>query len=478
MRVAIYIRVSTQEQFEEGFSIPAQKERLRAFALSQGWTVTNEYVEEGYSAKNIDRPQLQQLLTDIKTKDIDVVLVYRLDRLTRSVLDLYQLLKVFDDNSVAFKSSTEVYDTTTAMGRLFITLVAALAQWERENLAERVKFGTQQMAEQGLRPGSPRPYGYEYKDSNLVIVEEEAKWVRWIFDKYITTGTQTIAKELNQMGIRNKEGNHWGSSSIRYILDNPLYAGLLRWDYRGSSGGKRTFNDDPVLTELKQDDFKPIITKEQYEQTQELLKKRHKNQIRSTTHYPFSTILRCSECGHKYVGKTEIRTGNRKYRSYTCQGRKKYGICNAPSFSEEVINEVFLNSLEFTDDQISVDEKENPIDVETELTKLQNKKERTKELYIEGDLNKKKYNDLMNEYKLKEEKLISIKNEVDGQVSNEVINEILSNLKDEWVNLDYENQKKAIHTLFESITVKVIKKGTAGKNPQPAELEIVDYQFR
>lgn len=482
MRCAIYVRVSTQEQFDEGFSIPAQKERLRAFCASQGWKVVHEYVEEGYSAKDTNRPQLQAMIEDLKKGSFDIVLVYRLDRLTRSVLDLYNLMKTFEEHQVSFKSATEVYDTSTAMGRLFITLVAALAEWERNNLAERVKFGTQQMVDQGLRPGSPRPYGYKYQDKKLILVEEEAKWVKFIFDKYITTGSQTIAIELNQMGVRTKKGEPWNGSSIRYILENPLYAGLLRWDYRGTIGGKRVFNDDPTVVELNQEGFQPIISKDEYIRTQELIKSRHISQTRSTTHYPFSTILRCAECGHKYVGRTETRQpGNRQYRSYSCQGRRKYGICDAPAFSEEVINEAFLTSLQYTLDQpeeVAAAQEMNPIDLKKSINKLQSKKERAKELYIEGDITKKRYFELMNEYNEDEKKLQELFEEVDEHISGEEIIQFLQGLKNEWAGMNYENQKKAIQSIFESITVRVIKKGTAGRNPQPAVLEIVDYKMR
>lgn len=481
MRCAIYVRVSTQEQFDEGFSIPAQKERLKAFCMSQGWKVVKEYVEEGYSAKDTNRPQLQALLSDLKKGVFDIVLVYRLDRLTRSVLDLYNLMKTFEDHNVSFKSASEVYDTSTAMGRLFITLVAALAEWERNNLAERVKFGTQQMVEQGIRPGSPRPYGYEYVDGKLKMVKEEAKWVKFIFDKYITNGAQTIARELNQMGVKNKKGGIWNGSSIRYIVENPLYAGLLRWDFRGKTGGKRVFNDDPTIVELKQEGFEPIISVDDFNRVRLLLKSRHKNQVRSTTHYPFSTVLRCSECGHKYVGRTEIRQpNNRKYRSYSCQGNRKYGVCKAPSFSEDAINETFIKSLEYTIEQvdISVSNEVDPLDLRSALNKIQNKKERAKELYIEGDIAKKRYQELMLDYNEEENELKGKLEETDEYISGEEIKKLLSHIKDEWNQMDYETQKKAIQSLFDSITIKVIKKGTAGKNPKPAVLEIIDYQLR
>src|SRR5699024_3098799 len=166
MTVAIYIRVSTEEQASEGHSIGAQRELLKAYCTRQGWTSYKFYVDEGISAKDTNRPQLQLMLDHIKEGMIKTVLVYRLDRMTRSVLDLHKLLETFEKHDCAFVASTEPYDTTTAVGRLFITLVAAMAQWERENTGERISMVLNEKATKGEWLAQA-PFGFYKKDNKL-----------------------------------------------------------------------------------------------------------------------------------------------------------------------------------------------------------------------------------------------------------------------------------------------------------------------
>ncbi|MGZ7119966.1 MAG: recombinase family protein, partial [Methanobacterium sp.] len=201
MKVAAYVRVSTNEQAQEGYSIAAQKNRLEAYALSQGWEIVKWYVDEGESAKDLNRTDLTRMLKDVKLGIFDVVLVYKLDRLTRSVMDLYKLLDKFEEYNVKFKSSTEIYDTSTAMGRLFITLVSALAQWERENLGERVSMGMQQKAKEGKWTVANPPLGYVSNDSVLSIHPSEAAIVKEIYSLYLSgMGMWKIAGNLNERG--------------------------------------------------------------------------------------------------------------------------------------------------------------------------------------------------------------------------------------------------------------------------------------
>jgi len=353
MNIAAYIRVSTEEQAKEGYSIPAQKERLDAFAKSQGWTIIEYYIEEGQSAKDLNRPEIQRLISDIQSNSgIQVVLVYRLDRLTRSVVDLHKLLEIFEKNKVAFRSATEVYDTTTAIGRLFITLVAALAQWERENLAERVRMGMAQMASQGRRPGTAKPYGYNYINGQLVINPSEAAVVRKIYDLYSRgRGVRQIIKWLNnpEHPIPSKTGKPWSDTTVSYILTNPLYIGKFAWgreDYRRNKGSLK-----PVQPEiLFQGSHEAIVDEETWQAVQEKLKRRKKMAPRHATgNYPLTGILKCGICGGTLNGcySTQINLqGKRRVRWYKCSRRDHKQTCTLPFLRAETVEEQILDMLE------------------------------------------------------------------------------------------------------------------------------------
>ncbi|MEN3132961.1 recombinase family protein [Bacillus cereus] len=280
MKVAIYVRVSTQEQAREGFSIPAQLESLRAFCKSQHWKIVEEYKEEGKSAKSTDRPQIQKMLKDMRNKKFELVLVHKLDRFTRSVSDLYNLLEYMEKYEVNFRSATEVYDTTTAMGRLFITLVAALAQWERENLAERVKFGIEQMIDEGKRPGGHSPYGYKFdKFFNCTVIENEAKWVVKVFNWYIQgLGYRKIAKRLNDHNVPPRIAKKWTTASIYKLLHNDIYIGVYKW------GTKTIVDNHPA-----------IIDRTIYLQVKKKMEQKQTDRSRHGK-FPFTGILTCGPC--------------------------------------------------------------------------------------------------------------------------------------------------------------------------------------
>ncbi|MCM3081890.1 recombinase family protein [Brevibacillus invocatus] len=347
MRTAVYIRVSTEDQAREGFSIAAQRDRLLAYIHSQNWVLTDMYVDEGVSAKDLNRPELGRLLADVAQKKMDVVLVYRLDRLTRSVLDLYQLLQEFEIYGVHFKSSTEVYDTTTAIGRLFITLVAALAQWERENLAERVKMGMGQMVRERKRPGGPAPYGYDLCNGQLQLRPKEADIVRHMFAHYVNgKSPRQIADEANAQGSRGKNGACWSSSAVLRLLKNPVYYGALRWNYTHTPPRTKQTNDyflEPAV-------HPAIIDEATFVRAQERMKLRGSQHPRVlASSFLFSGILYCSICQAEMRGKYTHSQGKNgsayTHTYYTCSG-KSSGKCRAASIREDRLEQAVVRLLQ------------------------------------------------------------------------------------------------------------------------------------
>jgi DNA invertase Pin-like site-specific DNA recombinase len=239
LRCAIYTRKSSEEGLEQEFnSLDAQREACEAYIKSQkseGWSaLTSRYDDGGYSGGNLDRPALFQLLQDIKAPKIDVVVVYKIDRLTRSLMDFSKIVEVFDAHRVSFVSVTQQFNTTTSMGRLTLNVLLSFAQFEREVTGERIRDKIAASKEKGMWMGGFVPLGYEAKDRTLVIKVEEDETVRTIFRLYLELGNVRLVEvKTKDLGIRSKarfgtKGNAPLSRGYIYkILSNPIYAGLI-----------------------------------------------------------------------------------------------------------------------------------------------------------------------------------------------------------------------------------------------------------
>ena len=477
MRTAIYIRVSTEEQVKEGYSISAQKQKLKAYCIAQDWVVCGFYVDEGISAKDMKRPQLQQMIKDIQEGKIDCLLVYRLDRLTRSVLDLYKMLQTFEKYNCKFKSATEVFETTTAIGRMFITIVAAMAQWERENLGERVRMGMSEKLRQGKYVHNISPFGYDLDLTNgtLTIKEEEAKVFRLIVDKYLNGyGANRICKYLNKRQIRTRAGNTWSDNPLIQMLKNPLYCGTIKW------------GDD-----LSEDAVPAIIDKKTFQAIQTTLSSRRSmNPHRISSDYIFSGALKCINCGRSMVGYTVTSTmanGDKiKYKNYRCL-RKKNGECTgSKSISEIALNRCFveyLSKLDLTSalNKVSImpeeqntnlefDEKENLL---KDLEKLEKRKKKWQYAWSNDIISDNDFRDRMNEERFLEEeindKLEAFQNEniADTPDPNDII-DVLKDIRKNWETLNDLEKKNLIQ-----ITVKQIYPKYDSKN----KLSISDIDF-
>jgi site-specific DNA recombinase len=231
LRCAVYTRKSTEEGLEKEFnSLDAQREACEAYVASQraeGWLlVSDRYDDGGFSGGTLERPALKRLLLDIEASRIDVVVVYKIDRLSRSLMDFSRLVEVFDRQNVTFVSVTQSFNTTTSMGRLTLNVLLSFAQFEREVIGERIRDKFAASRRKGMWMGGWAPLGYEVRDRKLVVNEKDAKLVRSIFQRFLKTGSATIlARQLIQEGARNKYGKLIDKGILYKLLNNPVYIG-------------------------------------------------------------------------------------------------------------------------------------------------------------------------------------------------------------------------------------------------------------
>src|ERR1700736_910724 len=246
-RCAIYTRKSTEHNLDLAFnSLDAQREACEAYIKSQsheGWRlIPGRYADGAFSGASLDRPALQTLLADVRDRKIDVILVYKVDRLTRSLADFAKLIELFDAHDVSFVSVTQQFNTTLSMGRLTLNVLLSFAQFEREVIGERVRDKIAASKRKGLWVGGPVPLGYEMKDKKLEIVPEEAETVGTIFTLYLELGSMgALLAELDRRAIRHKVngrrdgrrsgGIRFGVGSLAHLLKNRFYLGEIT--YRG-----------------------------------------------------------------------------------------------------------------------------------------------------------------------------------------------------------------------------------------------------
>jgi site-specific DNA recombinase len=269
-KCAIYTRKSHEKGLEQEFNtLDAQREACLAYITSQkseGWAPIKQlYDDGGYSGGSMERPALQQLMEDIKAGKVNIVVVYKIDRLTRSLADFAKLVEIFDQHNVSFVSVTQAFNTTTSMGRLTLNVLLSFAQFEREVIGERIRDKISASKKKGMWMGGCPPLGYDVKERQLVINEQEAKTVRYIFDQLLELKTLMRLKEhLDIKGITSKtwvsvngrehKGQSHGRGALHHLLSNPIYAGYIRH-----------------RKEMHEGMHEPIISKEQWQQVQETL---------------------------------------------------------------------------------------------------------------------------------------------------------------------------------------------------------------
>jgi len=317
-RVAVVTRISTDE-VNQPYSLEAQAKGLEAFVASQpGHTITHRFVDQA-SGATLERPGLQAALAAAKAGEFDVLLVYRIDRISRSIVGLMTIVETLDAAGVALRSATEPIDTQGPVGRMLLQLLGIFAEFERGLLIDRITKGFERKAARGEWLGGPGPYGYALDSATKTLVADpdEAAIVQAIFAKYVEEryGATALANWLNDTGRRSRNGKLWSNQTVLRVLRNPVYL------------GKIAHGDD--LHEGKHD---PIVDESVFARAQLLLDERaaESTTIRPTTsEYLLSGKLRCQTCGGAYVG-AGAHGRNTFYRYYVCRTRQAKGARACP----------------------------------------------------------------------------------------------------------------------------------------------------
>ncbi len=312
-KCAIYTRVSTDMQAEVNFnSCDSQEEKIMSFINSQDtMKYFKTYSDPGYSGGSIDRPALQELLRDVQQKKIDLILSYKIDRLTRSSKDFFNLIELLNKYGADFISVTERFDTSTPSGRLLRNIMLTFAQFEREQTSERVKDKMHQRARKGIWNGGTVPYGYRSIDKKLVVEENEAKVVNFIFHEYVTTGSLTkVHQILKDRGIKHKN-KYIHIDTLAFLLRNSVYAGNINY-----AGNTYQGVHDPIISQALFD----------------LAQTKHKKKIRRHKSYkklPFAGIITCKECNSAmyptFTNKYDKKGHLKRYFYYQCVRTTKDG---------------------------------------------------------------------------------------------------------------------------------------------------------
>ena len=434
-RVAIYARVSTTEQAEEGYSIHAQIENIQQRCKIEDKIVVATYSDKGISGKSMDnRLELQKLIEDSKKGLFDEVMVWKTSRLARNMLDLLQIVKQLERNDVTFRSLTEPYDTSTPVGNLMMTMLGGIAEFERTTIIENLKMGMAARAKKGYKNGG-KLLGYRSVDGRLEIVPEEAVIVRKVYEYYLSgSGYRGVAIRLNEEGFKTIRGNLFSISTVGWILKNPTYAGKIEFNkFVDFSTNRRKGKAEDYISAEGQ--HEGIISVEDWMRVQDIIKIKEEKRPPTTKYtgkFPLSGIMVCPACGYAMVAS---RTSKRlkdgtinRLRYYTCGQFRSKGVvaCNANSvradYAEEYvfnrIGEVLMNETVLKDIVIKLNiEKAARIKpLENEFNAIQKnlatavqRKDRIFDLYVDGDINKS----------LLDERMLSIESDITQMVKRQ-----------------------------------------------------------
>lgn len=431
IKVAIYARVSTQEQAAEGTSLDSQVEQMESYCQMQGWVVTGKYIDPGYTGKDDDRPALKRLLAEAKYGAFNKVVVYKLDRLARKLRLLLEIEEKLKSQGISLSSIRETLDTSTAIGRTVFQMLGLVSEWERDTIIERTKAGRLQRYKEGCwGPGSP-PYGYDYnpKTKKLKLNTEEARVVRRIYDEYSKGKSMWgIANQLNADKIPPRRGGKgWRNSSVRSVLFNPVYKGTQIVNvHQARKGIPKELPETAIQIQVP-----AIVNEATWNIAQERRKNNKHLHMPKNEDWLLQGLITCGLCGYGF--KTEI---SHDRRCYGCRGRLKYTHidgsprCTSPRVDAELLEQEVWQRIEdiindpnkleklLSETIDSLREREADLNarikpIDQRLSEIAEQKAKLAEEWVLDSMNPKRLQEIKQNLDQEETRLSSIKSEID-----------------------------------------------------------------
>ncbi len=455
MKVALYARVSTLEQATKGYSIGEQKEKLRQYANAQGYRVAGTYSDEGFSGKDLMRPEMERLRADVVAGKIDVVLIYKLDRLSRHVKDVLELVELFEKYNVSLYSLKENLDLSSPFGRAALKMSATFSELERETIVERMEMGKHARAKSGKYscPGKA-PFGYKLNKEadRLEIVPDEAEAIRDMYAKYI--GGYSFRKLYSYCKEKYPNIRFFSNSMCcKPVIERPLYAGYF------VHGGEL----------IKAANYEPIIPFETYLQAQEAVKRNTMRREHDNTPYLLTGLIVCGKCGRVFCGKRRTHKDGAavkySYTSYGCSARLKYNKvehgstpCENDIYSAEELEKLLENAVlnfSFTD-FVTPQATTGLIDkLLLENGELKKQKERMLDLYLAESIDKDTYAQRFDELNKRIQKnLAVIENEKQTLASSPTVSiEFLKEKQREYPNASKKDKRRFLQQLIKQIVI-------------------------
>lgn len=472
MKAALYCRVSTEEQAKEGFSIQAQQNVLESYCSIKNLEIFNVYKDEGISGKTTERPAFKRMLEDAGKGLFNVVVVWKINRFSRKTADLLNVVEYLNKKSINLISYSEQFDASTPSGRLMLSMLGSIGEFERDTIVENIKAGLNERARQGFHNGG-RVLGYDSANAILKVNERESYTVKMIFKLFLSGYTMgNIQKALMSEGLRTKNGCIFDISSIRRILKNPLYAGYIAYGNMLIKGKHQ-----------------PLICEKEYESVQRILNSRSQKH-RKPGSFILSGLIICPFCKNTMTGHST----SKGYRYYVCSKYKKSGrmscrgkIINAEDIEAKVMDIIFefLNSGRVINDVYNRIEEiypalssSLPCDAEhlkKELYRRQNIRLRYMDLFEAGSINSdilaSRLMKVEKEIETIEKKLSLINDKLRNSQANicfDKVCSLLSNFKNIFISLECIEKKRLISSIVRSIGLDYTGKITAVTYKFPA----------